>query len=276
MNGITVCVIRPDGYLYSHSFDELADLLVLSLRDLGYSVEITANRLNPTRFNLLLGYHILPYFEEIKNCRFVAYQLEPFELMEEAEQKNALQILQAAEGVWDYSPRNIQFLKKYGVHAELLPPGYHPGLDRIPRQEPMVDALFYGAITSRRLAILEKLVPKCRVKILNTTFGAERDLWIGKSRSVLNLHRSEQPLFETVRISYLWNNRIPVWSEPSDQQPYEGVDFPGVAGEAFTESFIDWLESKRRIEDAERTAQQFKTLYPMTRLLEDALTPFSL
>ena len=96
-----------------------------------------------------------------------------------------------------------------------VPIGYVPALTRIVAVPEDIDVLFYGAMTDRRRAILDKLRAKgFRVESLFGVYGAGRDAWIARSKIVINIHYSEQAkIFEIVRISYLLANRRAVVSE---------------------------------------------------------------
>ena len=75
--------------------------------------------------------------------------------------KNYIKKLKSAISVWDYSLRNVQNLKSYGIHATYVPLIYMPTLDTIPRlpeQEKTIDVLFYGSINQRRKKIYQDFI----------------------------------------------------------------------------------------------------------------------
>ncbi|MCY0881357.1 MAG: glycosyltransferase, partial [Firmicutes bacterium] len=78
------------------------------------------------------------------------------------------------------------------------------------------------------------------VRTLFGVYGLARDLWIGRSRIVLNLHHQEGIPIETVLLSYLLANGVPIVSESSDnlanevppawQEAVVWADAPQLAG----------------------------------------------
>jgi hypothetical protein len=117
--------------------------------------------------------------------------------------------------VWDYSAENVAWLIEQGIAARYCPIGYHPVLERIVKADHQdIDVLFYGSHTERREVIwrgIEKLGLNC--VWLFGTYGQERDDFIAMSKVVLNMHFYEQAPSETVRLSYLWANKVCVVDE---------------------------------------------------------------
>jgi hypothetical protein len=65
-----------------------------------------------------------------------------------------------------------------------------------------------------------------RLAVLFGAYGRTRDLAIGRSKIILNLHQFDTAQLEQVRLSYLLNNRCFVVSEKAEGNPYgEGVVF---------------------------------------------------
>ena len=268
-----IITLQPEGYLHSRCFEELAELLECSLRDLGHEAERSVNRLHPDRMNILLGYHLLPDPSILDSVAFGVYQLEHLSALPDWLQERALAVLRRARWVWDYSESNQMWLRERGIDSTLVVPGYHSQLERIQRDEnPEIDLLFFGAVTPRRRIFLEKVSQRIpRLKILEGVYGKERDEWIARSKAILNLHSYERPLFEAVRISYLLNNRCAVFSESSEGGAYEGI--PSLI---ISESEIDHL--KVVLEDtgqlraiAEQEAKRFREDFLMTEILKRSI-----
>ncbi|HVB37747.1 MAG TPA: hypothetical protein VND92_04385, partial [Vicinamibacterales bacterium] len=127
--------------------------------------------------------------------------------------------------VWDYSQANIHYLSAHGVTARLVPVGYASCLTRIPQAPEDIDVLAYGALSDRRVAILDELRRRgVTVRRLFEVYGDRRDRYIARARIVLNIHTYEARLFEIVRVSYLLaNGRCVVSEEGADaalEAPY--------------------------------------------------------
>lgn len=182
-----------------------------------------------------------------------------------------LAILKDADAVWDYSETNIRFLAGHGVEAVHLPIGYHPALDRIPRaDEEPIDVIFYGSINERRKKVLDELAARCHLRHLFGVYGDERDRLIARSKLVLNLHFYELQLFESVRVSYLLNNRRLVVSEASPDCPYRGFPIM-VAYDDLVETCTDLVADAdlRRVRAAADHEQFIE--YPMVAMLGEAI-----
>jgi len=254
---------------------ELADLLEHSLRDLGLTVIHRTNGFEDGIPNILLGYHRLPGPARPRPFPLILVQLEQLSDREGWFTEDRLAILKDADAVWDYAETNVRFLAGRGVSAVHLPIGYHRALDRIAREddEP-IDVLFYGSVNERQKRILDELAGRCRLHHLFGVYGDERDRIIARSKMVLNLHFYELQLFESVRVSYLLNNRRLVVSESSPECPYEG--FPTmVAYEHLVDTCIDLLsdDARRRVQadaDHERVIR-----LPMVDLVRRAVAETS-
>ena len=271
-----IVTLQPEGYLHSRCFEEIAELLELSLRDLGVEAKRVINRLHPQEMNLLLGYHLIPDPKILGTAPYGVYQLEPLTALPEWLQERALAVLRGARWVWDYSLQNQEWLRSRGIESTLVTPGYHPQLQKIQLvQNPEIDLLFYGAVTPRRAVILDKIankIPHLNLKVLEGIYGKERDEWIARSKAILNLHSYDRPLFEAVRISYLLNNRCAVISEPSEGELYEGIPTLRFSEESY-HSLKESLEEPMKLRSlAEREAEIFKNNYSMVTNLKDKIS----
>lgn len=269
-----IVTLQPEGYLHSRCFEEIAELLELSLRDLGVEAIRAINRLHPQEMNLLLGYHLIPDPKILGEAPYGVYQLEHLTALPEWLQERALAVLRGARWVWDYSLQNQDWLRRQGIESTLVIPGYHPQLQKIQlAQNPEIDLLFFGAVTPRRAAILEKIAKKIpNLKILEGVYGKERDEWIARSKAILNLHSYDRPLFEAVRISYLLNNRCAVISEPSEGELYGGI--PSLRfSEEDCDHLKEFIEEPIRLRAiAESEAETFKNDYSMVTHLKDKIS----
>lgn len=185
-------------------FDEIAETLRYGLSRLDGLPDRT----------IVLGAHHLPP------------DLRPNDIIYNLEQResplldnNALHLYRQHE-VWDYSSSNVRWLRDNGVRARHVPIGFVPELQRINKVTPDIDVLFYGLVNERRRRILDELRRKgLVVQELVNCYGNDRDALIGRSKIVLNTHFYETKIFEMVRCSYLFANKICVVSEDSVDVP---------------------------------------------------------
>ena len=268
-----ICLILPEDNPHSLCFREIGLLLLDALKSNGLECDFTFNKMDQYKINIILGYHLLTYSPALNIYNYIPYQLEQLHSNEYPFTPNMENILRHAQVVWDYSEKNIAFLKEKGIEAKLLIPGYHEELELIkPAPNKSIDILFYGSIGERRKAILEKLSEMYKVKVLFGLYGVKRDKWISRSKIILNLHHYSTQIFEAVRISYLLNNRCFVLSEDSIDYPYKEVDLPLVSYENLVESCIHYLKNPEKIEAIKKNNyESFKTHYLMSELIKEIL-----
>jgi hypothetical protein len=205
-----ITTIMPAGYIHSHCFDEVAELLCYTYQDSGHECTMAYNEFDNDATNIILGYHLLTKMSLVLPDKYVIYQLEPLISNAVWHNNQMLRLLSEAPEVWDYDVKNIAFLDNMGVKAVHKPLWTHPKLNRIkhlPMRERDIDFLFFGAGCARRTRVLNGLSALgFNVKHLFGVYGAERDLWIARSKVVLNIHQYDNALFEQVRVIYLENN----------------------------------------------------------------------
>lgn len=277
-NAFRVCIIVPQGYRHSMCFTEAGFLLKHSLNSLGLTCDIGLNDLARDRINIVLGWHLMNFGDELASLRYIPYQLEQLsEASWNALSEKRKMLLSRAFDVWDYSRENIAFLKNRGIAARHVPLGYHESLERIPQHyEKDIDVLFYGSICERRRAVLDILSSdkNIAVRSLFDVYGSERDECIARSRIILNIHYYDVQILEAVRISYLLNNRCFVVSEDSPINPYKAVTLPFFPCIDLPDACRRFLADKEEMEIIRRdTYHKFKENYPMMELLKEALTP---
>jgi Macrocin-O-methyltransferase (TylF) len=217
MQNYVITVIKPEGYIHSECFREIAETLQFGLRSLGHEALILDNLVDPNAINIILGAHLLePHEEKLLPAGSVIYNLE--QLGAAPLSANYLDLAKRFK-IWDYSPLNIVKWNEVGCSSppQLVEVGYAPELRRIvSRPEQDIDVLFYGSMNEHRLSLLKEL-RKAGVKVHAAfgVYGRERDELISRSKIVLNIHCLETKLFEIVRVSYLLANSKAVVSEPS-------------------------------------------------------------
>lgn len=217
MGKFQVTLIRPQGYLHTEAFREIAETLQFGLRSLGHTATIAENVIDRNATNLLLGAHLLsPSDARLLPPGSIIYNLEQ---LGGPQLQPAYYELARRHQIWDYDPRNIEKWKSLGCASTPVhvPIGYVPELTRItPAPTQDIDLLFYGSLNERRNRILN-LLRDCGLKVhaVFGVYGRERDELIARSKIVLNVHFYEAKVFEIVRVSYLLANSKAVVTECS-------------------------------------------------------------
>ncbi len=251
MNSYRIVIVSPSTNAHSAVFTELAIALTTAIRDNGFNCDIKTNELHPTAINVILGFHLLTEFIPT-NIRYIVYQLEQLSESEGifAQKPAIIELLKRAEAVWDYSPENVRFLMNRGVTSQLIPVGFSPTLEKITTVTKDNDILFYGSRNERRGVILQELLNRgYKVKALFGLYGEERDSWIARSKLIINIHFYEANLFESVRVSYLINNGIPVLSEQSPSYPWSSVPLELVPYNQLADKAEEMLTNLTRLEE---------------------------
>jgi hypothetical protein len=269
-----ICFVKPPGYEGSLVFREVLFLLRNSLRDLGHTAEIVPNQLSPDHINIIVGYHLLDWGEYLKQVRYIPFQFEQLDSKVGWYSQTAEKILGGAEEIWDYSARNIEFLKGKGLQAKHVLIGYHPDLEVVPESKNKdIDVLFYGSVNDRRTQLMEGLKKECNAQFVAGVFGAERDELIARSKIVLNVHHFYQTqIMEAVRISFLLNNSCFVISEESADHAFPQVDLVTTKFDNIHDTVLDYLENPEAIEKTARmNYRQFRETQSMISILKSVL-----
>lgn len=205
-----VTIIKPKGYDHWPVFLETAETINAGLKSLGHDSKMTDD-LTENRRYIVLGANLLP-FTEIKTLPegTILYNLEQYDGWENEWLKDPRYV------VWDFDKRNSSRLEQHGIKpATVLPIGYHPILEKVPKVDrPDIDVLFIGSLSPRRQETIQRLLRLgFTVKHLFNCYGTERDVWMARSRVHLNVHFGTNALLETHRLMYAVANRKPVVSE---------------------------------------------------------------
>lgn len=204
--------MSPIGYVHGLALLELAEFINNQIIRCGYSSTLSKNRVIYDGINIILGAHIQPekYNNLYQNCIvFNTEQLPENSIWTNAVYKNILM----KNYVWDYSSFNLNCIDHN--NKSLIYLNFDKNLRRIklnPDKE--WDILFYGSLNERRIKLLDGLERRgIKIKRLFGIYGPERDYFLSKCRSVLNLHFYESQILQQIRIFYPLINRIPVISE---------------------------------------------------------------
>ena len=216
---VNVVHIRPKTSPHADCLREVAETLFYAASALGHNATLRQNDFDPQAFNIVVGWHLISptvLHRTAASHRVVLYNLE------QLVGSGYIDRFAAASWsctLWDYSQRNIDAVKARDAKGPplLVPFGHVPEMTRIAVDEPLIDVLFYGALNPRRAAILDQLRAKgLEVVHLMGVYGQKRDEQIAHAKIVLNMHYYPEEIFEVVRCSYAWSNRIAVVSERND------------------------------------------------------------
>ena len=251
---INICIIKPNNYIHSLAYLEIAELLHYSVLELNKNSKISYNfiDINPKVKNIIFGAHLLN--DDMINSipsNTIIFNTEQIESINEIWKRRIL--LLASKGIvfWDYSNHNLDLLHtKLNVKGRLFEIGFQSNLQRIKiNDNKEVDVLFYGSLNNRREKIINNLLKKnVKVKCLFGVYGKDRDDWIGKSKIVLNLHYYESKIFEIVRIFYLLTNAIPIVSEVDENTKLNNNYLKGIKGsnyEYVEKNILSLLENEK-------------------------------
>ena len=251
---INICIIKPNNYIHSLAYLEIAELLHYSVLELNKNSKISYNfiDINPKVKNIIFGAHLLndDMINSIPNDTII-FNTEQIESINEIWKRRIL--LLASKGIifWDYSNHNLDLLlTKLNVKGRLFEIGFQKNLQRIKMNDNKeVDVLFYGSLNNRREKIINNLLKKnVKVKCLFGVYGKDRDDWIGKSKIVLNLHYYESKIFEIVRIFYLLTNAIPIVSEVDENTKLNNNYLKGIKGSNYKDvekNILSLLENEK-------------------------------
>lgn len=147
----------------------------------------------PQMFPVLPGFYVAFQMEQSVSSRWFT--------------EDYIDRLEKSYAIFDYSTRNISFLKEKGVslkqvyylpigHLRGLPAGLPPARDAAD-----YDVVFYGDTNNeRRQAYLRELRKCCRVRVVSEVFGEELYGILSGAKLVVNIHYYAGALLETTRV----------------------------------------------------------------------------
>lgn len=271
MPKFNVTLIRPEGFLFSECFREVAETVMYGLRALGHEAEITENTGQADAINIVFGAHLIgPGFRFPSNFVICIYN---WEQIGNYETNPHYYELARNSTTWDYSRKNIERWKELGVEAKYVPLGYVPEMTRIDKVEEDIPVLFCGSRNDHRLNILNGLLDSgIEFEWPPPSFGRKRDALIARSKIVLNMHFYKAGILEMSRVGYILANRKAVVSEYSEEVP-DGLRaaMAEVPSEKIVDTCCELLhDHAKREELAERGFDIFSKI-DERQILEEAL-----
>lgn len=198
MTGYHSHIIRPQGYIHSECFVEIARAVDEAL--------VTLNLYNPSGTPIIFGAHLDKNVPE-NSIIFNSEQVFSWDY---------IQTLKRHTGkIFDYSRNNIAALGERGIKAKLCPIAYMPSMKCIsPSSFQDIDVLIYGSRNRRRINIHHSLLDsKINSVFASDLYGDRRDAMISRAKIILNIHYYEEAVHEIFRTSHLMANSKCVVSE---------------------------------------------------------------
>ena len=227
----SIWIVSPPGYLNSRCFEEVAQGLRAAFAELGFDAPVITEPAKIQDYAIVLGANLLATARGELPCRLILYNLEQIQKNSHWLKPEYIDLLRRYP-VWDYSMRNIEALKDYGImNAALCGIGYMPALTCFRPASEDLDVVFFGTMNPRRKGVLDQIAESGKhVKTGFNIYGKERDALYARAKIVLNMHVFEAQIFEIVRVSYLLANRKCVVSETGRDS---GLEEPLRGGIAF-------------------------------------------
>jgi len=273
--------IVPDNghYIHSQVFHEIEAAFFFTLQKLGYDVSNSINDFMPDARNIAFGMHHCKVdavrHDVPKNT--IVYSLEQ---MRDAPE--CLRWCRKYRGleVWDYSESNREALELAGVeNIKHVPIGYVPEItyfDRKPVGQRDIDVLAYMSPSPRRMKIMDQFKNNPNINFVNVqgVYGDERDDLISRAKMIINLHNSDNKIFEMIRVTHALQQGVPILAERGPE-----TDFPDYMEDTvnlstynrFVDTAYKLLKKPDELEaSAVRALEKFKQS-PMTKFIEEAL-----
>ena len=259
-------------------FLDVAEGMSEALTNLSFQSSIGMDTQNG--FNLVFGVHLIENFEQ-DPATTIIFNLEQLGSSSEYFDHKYLQAL-SHYTVWDYSQRNIQWMKTAGVNvnAQWAPIGHADVIRRVQSAQVQdIDILFYGAVNQRRKVVLDGLINRgYNVVILSSNiFREELDSYVARSKVVLNMHYYDTFIFEIVRVSYLLSNSKAVVAEVNngtDIYPFVRQAVCGVPYDRLVEACAELIENDLKRTTLEAEAFQLWSKFPQRDLISGPTRKF--
>lgn len=194
-----------------HGYKEVIDTVQWGLSQLGHTASYGLNELSSDGRNIIFGAQMLqPSLLEQLPAETIVYNFEQGRNLRVDQVRPQMKIAARRFEVWEYSQANMPMWQSLGaLRAEVVPVGYAPVLQRVPRVEQDIDVLIYGVPGPGRLDAFHALCLEGLTCVFACgLYGEARDQLIARSRVVLNIHLYDRSkIFEIVRVSYLMANR---------------------------------------------------------------------
>jgi len=268
-----LCLVQPDGYLYSSALVDPLHYVQHQLQRLGVETTVAVNELSSQAINFVFGAHLDFHPSWLEEVDCVIVNLEQLGQDGSSWPADYVELLRQAV-VIDYHPENRRAYRDGdGVEAvPLISFGYAPYLwtsaSEVPLRQRPVDLLFIGYATPRRLEIFRQL-DAAGVRLHAPTkpvYGLERDALVRSAKAVLNIGAYDSPRFEQVRASLVLSCGTPLVSERRGELNRVDAPFADTVEWFDLDQLLDHLghgfASPARLQRAEERVRAFRTVDP--------------
>jgi hypothetical protein len=270
MRAYNICTIS------SHALGDLSRALQEALQELGFNAFYADKMVAHDATNIFLDSSLLHDWSIVPPDS-ILYNLEQLESGSRLVTDTYLEAISRHQ-VWDYSRKNIAFLRERGIAAHYVPIGFASSLVRPRVQTPQdIDILFYGCLNERRSAVIEELKTFANVVALTGVYGDDLFNLISRSKIVLNLHFYDSSIFEAVRVSYLLANRKAVVSEVNANTDIPGHYVGSVCAapyELIPKVCRQLLENESQRHYFEEIGNKIFTQFPQSQFISSYLSSF--
>jgi hypothetical protein len=273
-----VCTFRHTDNQFPFCFREMSRLIQWGLSSLGHDCSRSENTLHEDRTNILFGFH--EYWQGgnpltvIRDYDCIIYQAEQLVPGGRRMPDWYYGGLHHAKSVWEYSVDNLAILHRNNIPAIHVPPAWHEKykpIDNVAGQVKDIDVVFMGALNARRQHMLKLMGDLTdQVHVLTQVWGMERDEFLARSKMLANIHFYGSQTLELLRISHALNSGIPVLSETSPANIWEGA-MKMVEYHQLPRAMVELLYSPNELADVGQRGQQIFRSTKMTDVLQRAL-----
>ncbi len=263
--------LKPPAYsAFPSFFDDTITAVGYALKDAGYVAFLSTNKIVADGVNIVwgVGTHLFPDIEKFRNSSSVSntviFNMEQIGSSSELISREYLRLL-TDYVVLDYNSANVAALSdktgKLGAAYE-FPITPIPDFSCFDNEPPKIlyDYIFYGALSERRLRLIESLVQSGLTVKIARGFGNDLSAQILSAKFVLNIHLHSTAIFEVARVLRPLSHGVPILSEIS-VMPAEvdwgssGVYF--VDERKFVEVASDLVRSSSAYAEKQRAAVAF-------------------
>ena len=209
---VNLAVIATSGNLHSAAFLEPMRYIAFTLRNLGYSVAMSVNKIDQASINVLFGAHSVVEAIPDHSNSLVIVNLEQLvdRQPDEPRVSDSYRRLLRENVVIDYDRRNLPFYRPRGdatvadvMIFEFAHAPYLRSEALIPLEDRPIDLLFFGSVNTTRAALIRRVEAsgvaiRC-VTPRNPVYGDEINHLIRQSKAVLNAPFYASRVFEQVR-----------------------------------------------------------------------------
>lgn len=134
--------------------------------------------------------------------------------------------------VWDFSRRNVERWKAWGIEATHVPVGYHRSMKLFERVRPTIHVAFMGCLNERRSRVFDALSRRgYQVALIQPgVYSEDRDYHLARAKLVVVPLYYPDGVFCSLRAAHLVANGVPVIVENCPEawpflsrEPYEDL-----------------------------------------------------